>query len=337
VSLPAPSSGPTVAARCPSCHAAYTNGERFCSRDGARLIAKVATAAIVSLPAGQLLDGRFRVLRQIGEGGMSVVYLASDEQMGTEVAIKLLAATLSKDLKAMARLRREAAFGVRMAHPNVCHILRLGTTPDGSIYIVMPFLDGELLCDRVNRLGHLSLDETVSIVREVALGLHSAHELGIVHRDLKPENVMLVRDTRGERAVVLDFGLAKARRPGPEMERLTATGVVLGTPEFMSPEQLRARPLDGRSDLYALAVMASEMLTGKLPFFGRTQQEIMLARLRQGPIPIRRLRPELQVPEAVEAVLMRAMEREPEKRFANTPQFADALMRAASRSQPLVP
>jgi serine/threonine-protein kinase len=165
----------------------------------------------------------------------------------------------------------------------------------------------------------------------MAAGLHVAHELGIIHRDLKPENIMVVARPDGtERAVVMDFGLAKERQMSPEVQKLTATGIVLGTPEFMSPEQLRGKPLDPRTDIYSLAIMTYEMLTGKLPFPGRTQQEIMIARLKGDPIPIRTQRPELNLPAAVEKVLAKALARDVDQRYATTLEFGDAFSRAAA-------
>jgi serine/threonine-protein kinase len=170
----------------------------------------------------------------------------------------------------------------------------------------------------------------VGLVRDMAAGLHVAHQLKIVHRDLKPENIMVCRRSDGtDYAVVMDFGLAKERKAGAELQKLTATGIVLGTPEFMSPEQLRGKPLDARTDIYSLALMTYEMLTGKLPFSGRTQQEMMIARLRSEPTPIRKIRPELNFSEAVERVLLKAMERSPDERYQSAIEFADAFAEAA--------
>ena len=284
--------------------------------------------------AGQVLDGRYRIVKKVGEGGMSFVYLAQDVSTNERYAIKILSPALSQDQNAMARLRREAGLGIRLAHPNVCHIMRLGETEDGLVYVVMPFVEGEILADRTHRLGHISLAETVKFVREMAAGLHVAHELKIVHRDLKPENIMICRDMAGtDYAVVMDFGLAKERKAGGELEKLTATGIILGTPEFMSPEQLRGKPLDPRTDIYSLALMTFEMLTGKLPFEGRTQQEMMIARLRSEPTPLRRSRPELNYPASVERVLLKAMERNPEDRYQTAPEFAAALAAAAQEGE----
>lgn len=345
--------------RCPACGTSYPPEAKFCPRDGTRLLGAmdtppVAQAAIPSSPAtatatperstavasrrekpaptspwlepGQRLDGRYEVERKLGEGGMSFVYLARDIATGERYAIKVLTASLSSDEKAMARLRREASFGMRLAHPNVCHILRTGETEAGLVYVVMPYIDGEILSDRTFRKGQLPLDEVVGYVRDIAAGLAVAHELRIVHRDLKPENVMICRRADGaEYAVVMDFGLAKERRADAELQKLTATGIILGTPEFMSPEQIRGKTLDARSDVYALALMTYEMLTGKLPFTGSSAQEIMIARLRGEPLPLRRARPDLDLPEGVERVIARALERDPDDRFQSAPAFAEAL------------
>ena len=279
---------------------------------------------------GQTLDGRYRMVRKVGEGGMSFVYLAEDIATHDRYAIKVLSPSLSEDANAMARLRREAALGMRLAHHNVCHIMRLGETEDGLVYVVMPFVEGELLADRTIRLGQIPLDETTRFVRDMSEGLHLAHQLKIVHRDLKPENVMICRQPDGsEFAVVMDFGLAKERRAEGELQKLTATGIILGTPEFMSPEQLRGKTLDPRTDIYSLALLVYEMLTGKLPFQGRTQQEMMIARLRSDPIPLRRMRSDLNLPESVERVLNKAMQRSPEDRHQTTLEFAEAFAAAA--------
>jgi serine/threonine-protein kinase len=281
---------------------------------------------------GKTLDGRYRMVQKVGEGGMSFVYLAQDVATQERFAIKVLSPALSEDVNAMQRLRREAALGMRLAHPNICHIMRLGETEDGLVYVVMPFVEGELLADRTNRLGQIPLTDTVRFVRDMSEGLHIAHQLKIVHRDLKPENVMICRrpDPDGtEYAVVMDFGLAKERRAEGELQKLTATGIILGTPEFMSPEQLRGKTLDPRTDIYSLALLVYEMLTGKLPFQGRTQQEMMISRLRNDPIPLRRMRTDLTFPEAVERVLNKALQRAPEARYQTTVEFAEAFASAA--------
>ena len=337
--------------RCPACRTEYVDDAQFCTKDGTRLVAvpdatggRITAARERAEPGGgtpgrqltgQMLDDRYRIERKVGEGGMSFVYLATDVVSQQPVAIKVLSAALSQDLNAMARLKREASLGMRLAHPNVCHIIRLGETEDGLVYVVMPYVDGELLSERNNRLGHMTLEQTAPLVRDVAAGLHVAHELKIVHRDLKPENIMVCRHPGGtEYAVVMDFGLAKERRVGGELQKLTATGIIMGTPEFMSPEQLRGKPLDSRTDIYSFALVIYETLTGRLPFQGRTQQETMIARLRSDPVPIRKMQPGMHFPEAVEQVLNRAMARNPDERYQTTLEFADAFSRAAGGTDP---
>jgi serine/threonine protein kinase len=327
-----------MALRCPTCGASYRDSARYCTRDGARLedgerpaaAAPTVTRAELASLSGTVLDGRYRIAHKIGEGGMSYVYRAVDAVTGDECAVKVLSPALATDTKALARLRREAEMGARLLHPNVCHISRLGQTEKGIVYVVMPFIEGEVLADRTYRLGRIPLEEVVPFVTQIASGLEVAHGLGIIHRDLKPENIIITRDGDGrEVAVVMDFGLAKERAAGSgagsEMEKLTATGIVLGTPEFMSPEQLRGKPLDARSDVYALALMTFEMLTGKLPFEGSSQQELMIARLRSEPTPLRKVRPELKFAGATERVLQKGLARDPEQRYRTAPEFAAAL------------
>jgi len=274
--------------------------------------------------SGQILDTRYQVTKKLGEGGMSYVYLAREVASGAEVAIKVLSPKLATDRSSVERLRREAGLAMRLDHANVCRILRLGESEDGLIYLVMPFLDGELLSDLEVRGGPMELGNGIDVLRQVCAGLHHAHELQIVHRDLKPENIMLVPEDGGRnRAVVMDFGLAKERRADPAIAKLTATGIILGTPEFMSPEQIRGRPLDARSDIYALGVVAFEMFTGKLPFQGRNAQEMMIARLRDQPMPLRQLRPDL--PANLDKALGRALQANPDARYTTALDFADAL------------
>jgi len=333
--------------RCPTCGTQYGDEARFCTKDGGRLMPAEASsrATAVRHPdaptpvpaggsatshanmAGQVLDRRYLIVKKVGEGGMSYVYLARDVSTEQRYAIKILSPSLAKDETAMARLRREAALGIRLAHPNVCHIVRMGETEEGLVYVVMPFVEGEILSDRNYRVGQTTLADTATFITEIADGLQVAHALGIVHRDLKPENIMICKKSDGtEFAVVMDFGLAKERKSAGELQKLTATGIILGTPEFMSPEQLRGKPLDGRTDIYSLALMTYEMLTGKLPFEGNNQQAMMIARLRNEPIPARNRRPEL--PERVDEVLLRAMAREASDRYATAPEFAAALRAA---------
>ena len=288
------------------------------------------SASLASL-TGQILDQRYGIKRKLGEGGMSYVYQADELDTGKSVAVKILIPRLSRDPASVERLRREAAIATRLNHPNACPILRMGETPDRLIYLVMPYLEGEPLSEHETRRGPFPVADGIPILVQVCHGLGHAHELQIIHRDLKPENVMLVPDSAaptGFRAVVMDFGLAKERRAGPDVVKLTATGIVLGTPEFMSPEQIRGKPLDGRSDVYALAILAFELFTGQLPFTGKTAQETMIARLRGAPRALREVRGDL--PAKLEAVIAKALSVNPADRFATMDEMAHALEAAGS-------
>ena len=345
--------------RCPACQRIYQGDARFCPRDGTALVdatdAPPSGAAAAPPPAAappgasatqirmavkpkptgvdpaktlreQVLDGRYKVVKKLGEGGMSYVYEAQDVSTGEHVAVKIMTPKLAQDKTAADRLRREAGLAMRLNHPNVCPIMRLGETPEGLIYLVMPMLRGELLSDKEVREGAIPLEVGVPIMRQVCAGLHYAHELQIVHRDLKPENIFIEpQKDGGLRAVVMDFGLAKECRAEPGLAKLTATGIILGTPEFMSPEQIRGKPLDGRSDIYALGLVAFEMFTTKLPFEGKSAQDMMIARLRGQPIPLRRARPDLNFSPAFEKALMKAIETEPGDRYQTALDFSKAL------------
>ena len=309
---------------------------RFCARDGTPLAdvevpwsapsGEVAESPLPVLVLNQLIDGRYKVTRRLGEGGMSCVYQARDEVTNTDVAIKVLTPRLAADPGSIERLRREALLAMRFYHPNVCRILHVGETADGMLYLAMPYLRGESLNDAETRRGPYPVNEAVMLLVQICHGLQHAHQLGVIHRDLKPENVMLVPDDKvpgGIRAVVMDFGLGKAIQPDPELVRLTQTGVILGTPEFMSPEQVRGEKIDERSDIFALGVVAFELFTGQLPFVGRTSQESMMARLHGRPRSARSVRPD--VPGRVETVLAKALALKPDQRYQSMEALAGDL------------
>lgn len=341
--------------RCPRCQTTYDAPARFCIKDGSLLVETAPpaeartgraedgredpaagspdtlTAAALGSLTGQVLDQRYQINRKLGEGGMSYVYQAQEIGTGKSVAVKILIPRLSRDPASVERLRREATIATRLNHPNACPILRLGETPARLIYLVMPYLEGEPLSEHEARRGPFPVAEGIPLLVQVCQGLGHAHELQIIHRDLKPENVMLVPDPAeptGFRAVVMDFGLAKERRAGPEVVKLTATGIVLGTPEFMSPEQIRGKPLDGRSDVYALAILAFELFTGQLPFTGKSAQETMIARLRGAPMPLRAVRADL--PAKLEAVISRALAVNPADRYGSMDELAHAFESSTS-------
>ena len=275
---------------------------------------------------GRVVDGRYAIEKRVGEGGMAYVYRATDRETRQTVAIKVLMSRLANDAESVARLKREAQLALKLNHPNCCGLLAYGEA-NGLPYLVMPFLEGETLATRENRVGPMPVADALGLVIQLCRGLQHAHDQGVMHRDLKPENVMLVKDAGRDRAVVMDFGLAKERIIGTELDRLTATGIVLGTPEFMSPEQIRGKPVDPRSDVYALGVMAFEMLTTELPFDGASAQETMLNHLTGRPRRLKSARK--SVPDSLDQALDRAMKIDPADRFQTMAEFAGALSRVS--------
>ncbi len=285
---------------------------------------------------GQVIGERFEVLQRVGEGGMAIVYQARELESGTVRALKILAPQLADDEKAVERLRREAELAMRLEHPNVCPILHVGETAEGFLFLVMPFLEGQSLAEALDARGAFAVAAGIPLLVDTARGLAHAHGLNILHRDLKPENVMLVaapERPHGERGVVMDFGLAKHMAAGAEVQKLTATGIVLGTPEFMSPEQVRGQTLDERSDLYALGVLAFELFTGELPFQGRTPQEQMIARITKAPRKIRSITPEF--PAALEAVIHTTLAADPDARYPSITAFLTALEQSGAAPMPV--
>jgi serine/threonine protein kinase len=227
------------------------------------------------------------------------------------------------DPDAVARFNREAANASRISHPNVCAVYDFGETPEGLIYLAMEFVEGEPLTELLAREGELPVARAGAIFLQVADALQAAHDLGIVHRDLKPDNVMLSRGRDGTDIVkVVDFGIAKVVG-GRDTQKVTKTGLVVGTPEFMSPEQLAGDPVDGRSDLYALALVFFKMLTGELPFEGTTAQDTLVQRLTDEPATLAAVRPDLRFPPGLQATLDTALARDPADRYQSTAKFAN--------------
>ena len=304
---------------CPVCSTEYADDVKFCPNDGQTL----RSAAPASDLVGQVVADRYHVIKKLGEGGMGQVYLAEHVKMGRRSAIKVMNPSMVHDPDAVARFNREAANASRISHPNVCAIYDFGETPDGLIYLAMEFIEGEPLTDLLERDGALPVPRSVGIFAQVADALHAAHDLGIVHRDLKPDNVMLTRRKGGADVVkVVDFGIAKAVGGDESGQKVTKTGLVVGTPEFMSPEQLSGDTVDGRSDLYSLALVFYRMLTGKLPFEAATVQETLVKRLTDEPITLAVSRPDLRFPPGLQPVFDTALSRTPVDRYQTVVKFA---------------
>jgi len=304
---------------CPVCSTEYADDVKFCPNDGQTLRSTGPAGDLV----GQVVADRYHVVKKLGEGGMGQVYLAEHVKMGRRSAIKVMNPSMVHDPDAVARFNREASNASRITHPNVCAIYDFGETPDGLIYLAMEFIEGEPLTDLIEREGALPVPRAAAIFLQTADALQAAHDLGIVHRDLKPDNIMLSRRKGGGDTVkVVDFGIAKAVGGNEAGQKVTKTGLVVGTPEFMSPEQLSGDTLDGRSDLYSLALVFFRMLSGKLPFEATSVQETMIKRLTDEPTKLAEARPDLSFPAGLQPVLDAALARTPTERYQTVAKFA---------------
>ena len=263
------------------------------------------------------LAGRYRIERELGLGGMAIVYLAEDQKHHRQVAVKVLrpelATTLGPD-----RFLREIDIAAKLHHPHILPLYDSGGEGE-VLYYVMPFVEGHSLRDRIASVGALPIDEAVRIIREVADALAYSHAHGVVHRDIKPENVLI----SSSHALVTDFGVAKAVSDAATAAHLTGTGVTLGTAAYMAPEQATADPLlDHRVDIYALGAMAYEILAGQPPFRGANPQQVIAGHLTRHPDALSVYRP--SVPPGLDAIVMRSLEKNPGDRW----QSADEMVRA---------
>jgi len=288
---------------------------------------------------GAVLAGRYQVVRRIGEGGMGAVYEAKHTLIGKRVAVKVLLEKFIAKSDFVARLLQEARLASSIGHENIVDVTDFGTTDDGRSFVVMEFLDGESLAELTMREAPLPIERSLRIARQAASALGAAHAKGIFHRDVKPENIYLVRRGEADFVKVVDFGISKAVKPGGAEEgadayRLTHTGLLLGTPLYMSPEQARGdEDLDHRVDIWALGVMLYECLTGEVPFRANNYLQIISQVLTHTPAPPSQLRPELGIPDAVETVVMRAMEKDRAKRYQTMAELEHDLDRLLAGDQ----
>lgn len=312
---------------CEACGHKNVDGARFCANCGITLT--VHTDSENPL-IGKMVGGRFRITGVIGEGGMGIVY-AGEQQMGTavrKVAVKTLHKELSNDPSVTARFHRECGTVAQLEHPNTIKVYDFGAMDDGTLYIAMEFLDGTPLDKVIEQGGAMPPSRALKLLRQVAGSLEEAHNQGIIHRDLKPENVVLI-ERAGESDVVklLDFGIA-ARTESADAEReakLTQQGMVLGTPPYMSPEQFTGKALDHRSDIYSLAVMAYEMLTGKLPFDATTPWEWATEHMTAQPRPFETMEVSTQIPAGMRQAILKALSKDREERFKTAKEFVDGM------------
>ncbi|MBS2015269.1 MAG: serine/threonine protein kinase [Deltaproteobacteria bacterium] len=307
---------------CPSCNTAIQGHPPFCPGCGKPL----PSAAPPDPMIGRVLAGKFKILKLLGEGGMGAVYVG-EQALGTKirkVAIKTLHPHLSRDEKIRTRFQREVGTLASLEHPNTVQVFDFGQTPeDGVLFIVMEFVQGRSIGDILDKEGPIAAARVEKILGQICGSLAEAHGQGIIHRDLKPDNIILTeRAGQKDFVKVLDFGIAKRSSDEDQNEaKLTQQGMVLGTPPYMSPEQFTGQPLDARSDIYSLAVMAYEMLTGNLPFDAATPYEWATLHMTAAPKAIEAAPNGASLPESMRSAIMRALAKNKEQRFDTITEF----------------
>jgi serine/threonine protein kinase len=257
------------------------------------------------LSLASALENRYQILGELGRGGMGIVYQAYDKQLKEQVAIKLLSPLLSTDQEALERLTREVSLARRVTHPNVIRIHDLSEV-NGLHYVSMEYFSGVNLKEHLKQRGPLSIMHAYQLLAQICDGLEAAHSQGVIHRDLKAQNIMVAASGQCK---IIDFGLARS----VHLEGMTATGLIMGTPEYMAPEQVSGKHVDERADIYALGVILFEMLTGRVPFTGDSAINVGFQQLKDPPPLPRSINP--QIPEEVERIILKALEKDPIRRY----------------------
>ncbi len=299
--------------RCPTCQAHYSGDAKVCPLDG---------AALEDVPdplIGRTIGGRYLVCELIGTGGMGTVYRGRHQLVGRDVALKFLAPRYARDAGARERFLREARAANRIDHEHIIDITDFGETSDNLVFLVMEYLDGETLSQVIER-GALSPQRALSIAHQLATALARAHELDVIHRDIKPDNIFVLQRRGSDFVKLLDFGLAKVVGE----HRLTATGKVFGTPEYLAPEQARGETLTGQADQYSLGCVLYEMLTGHLPFEG-PHPEVVIRHLQAQAIPPSQRKKGLPLANEIDALIARMLSKQPSERFTDAYHLADEL------------
>src|SRR5882762_3560848 len=288
----------------------------------------------MSLEIGQIIEGKYRIIRLIGEGGMGAVYEGENVRIRRRVAIKVLHAATASNAEAVQRFEREAQAAGRIGSDHILEVLDLGSLTNNDRFMVMEYLDGESLSARIQRRVRLTPREVVPLARQILAGLSAAHSAGIIHRDLKPDNIYILREKAGQADYVkiIDFGISKFQAMSGDVMNMTRTGTVMGTPYYMSPEQANgSREADARSDLYAVGVMMYEAVTGQVPFEAKSFNELLFKIVLSTPPSPLAIVPDLDV--AFCSIVSKGMARDVENRFQTAPQFGEAIENWARTGQ----
>ncbi|MFO0626092.1 MAG: protein kinase [Polyangiales bacterium] len=288
--------------------------------------------------SGRTIAGRYRLQRRLGEGGMGVVYAALDERIDKQIAIKVLREEFVRRQDVVARFTQEARSAGRIKHENVLDVTDYGRTEDNGFYIAMELLVGTDLAEVLTRERTVVPERGIDIAIQICRALAAAHREGVVHRDLKPENVFLVRSDDGREVVkIVDFGIAQLKDGAEGGRKLTRTGMIFGTPEYMSPEQAAGKPIDLRVDVYATGVILYEMFTGRVPFFGDTFMGVLTQHMFEAVPPMRQVNPECAANEDLESVILKALSKDPAQRYATMNELAEDLQRVRAGLRPNAP
>ncbi len=304
---------------CPLCDRTYEDKAEVCAIDGATL--RQSGLKQTSL-IDKVIKGRYRVLRKLGEGGMGAVYLADQFAINRKVALKILQPDYAKDEDFVKRFRQEATLAASFSHQNVVTIFDFDQADDGSLYIVMEYVDGRSLSEVIQD-NPMEVGSALHLAIQIAEGLSAAHRAGVIHRDIKPENIMVVEG--GGNIKLMDFGIARLR-DNAAATRLTQAGMIMGTPAYMAPEQIEGGELSDRTDIYAFGIVIYEMLAGRVPFEAPTPGAVLIKHLHETPIPLSKVRKE--IPPSVERIVVQALQKSPEKRLRSMDEVVEALKKA---------